>query len=192
MNANVAFQAADERTDQAPAAAPAVTVPLSAGARRQRGLPARRRPRRAPRRQRPRLHGPRSRDRRRTRRRRRRHSQSARRPQRRATPREGKNHEPERQRPGRAGPRLTKEYRRDDFVVTALDKVDPRHPRQGVFLFDGSLGLGKSTLLHLIAGIDKPTSGEILVLGEDIASLAEKKMASWRSEKSAMSSRRST
>ncbi len=30
MNANVAFQAADERTDQAPAAAPAVTVPLSA------------------------------------------------------------------------------------------------------------------------------------------------------------------
>ena len=78
---------------------------------------------------------------------------------------------------------LTKEYRRDDFVVTALDKVDLDIPDKAFFCLMGPSGSGKSTLLHLIAGIDKPTSGEIRVLGEDIASLAEKTMASWRSEK---------
>lgn len=78
---------------------------------------------------------------------------------------------------------LTKEYRRADFAVTALDAVDLEISSGEFFCLMGPSGSGKSTLLHLIAGIDKPTSGEIRVLGDDVASLGERAMASWRSEK---------
>lgn len=77
---------------------------------------------------------------------------------------------------------LTKEYRREDFVVKALDKVDLDIQQGEFFCLMGPSGSGKSTLLHLVAGIDRPTGGAIHVLGEDIASLGEKDMANWRSE----------
>ncbi len=77
---------------------------------------------------------------------------------------------------------LTKEYRRDDFVVTALNEVDLAIAAGEFFCLMGPSGSGKSTLLHLVAGIDKPTAGEIEVLEEDIAGLNEAELAAWRSE----------
>ncbi len=44
----------------------------------------------------------------------------------------------------------------------------------------GKSGSGKSTLLNMITGIDHPTSGQILVGGEDIYKLSESKRALWR------------
>src|SRR4030095_14960539 len=44
----------------------------------------------------------------------------------------------------------------------------------------GPSGSGKWTLLNLIAGIDKPTGGEIRVGGVDIAQLSESELAHWR------------
>jgi len=44
----------------------------------------------------------------------------------------------------------------------------------------GPSGSGKTTLLNLIAGIDRPSSGELRVLGEDVASLDEDRLAAWR------------
>jgi putative ABC transport system ATP-binding protein len=44
----------------------------------------------------------------------------------------------------------------------------------------GPSGSGKSTLLNLIAGIDQPSSGQILVGGIDIAQLSETELAGWR------------
>ncbi len=77
---------------------------------------------------------------------------------------------------------LTKEYRRDDFVVTALNEVDLSIAAGEFFCLMGPSGSGKSTLLHLVAGIDKPTSGDIEVLDRDITRLNEKELAAWRSE----------
>ncbi|MBE9609769.1 ABC transporter ATP-binding protein [Chitinilyticum piscinae] len=44
----------------------------------------------------------------------------------------------------------------------------------------GPSGSGKSTLLNLIAGIDQPSSGAIVVGGTDIATLGERALADWR------------
>ncbi|HEX9147675.1 MAG TPA: ABC transporter ATP-binding protein [Thermoanaerobaculia bacterium] len=64
--------------------------------------------------------------------------------------------------------------------VVALDgvalKVSP-----GEFLgIVGPSGGGKSTLLHLVAGIDRPTSGSIVVGGRDLASLSESQLTLYR------------
>jgi len=46
----------------------------------------------------------------------------------------------------------------------------------------GASGLGKSTLLHLIGGLDQATSGEIIVAGQHLEHLNESQLTQWRSE----------
>jgi putative ABC transport system ATP-binding protein len=56
--------------------------------------------------------------------------------------------------------------------------------RRGEFLaVMGPSGCGKSTLLNLIGGLDRPTSGSILVDGEDIARLDAERLARYRRER---------
>jgi len=75
---------------------------------------------------------------------------------------------------------LSKIFQRDSFAVAALENVDLL-VEEGEFLcLMGPSGSGKTTLLNLIAGIDRPTSGALRVLGEDIASLSEDRLAAWR------------
>ncbi|MCK4315345.1 MAG: ATP-binding cassette domain-containing protein, partial [Anaerolineae bacterium] len=44
----------------------------------------------------------------------------------------------------------------------------------------GPSGSGKSTLLNMITGIDRPTSGEVLVGDETVHALSENQLARWR------------
>ncbi|MDM8520810.1 ABC transporter ATP-binding protein [Anaerolineales bacterium HSG6] len=44
----------------------------------------------------------------------------------------------------------------------------------------GPSGNGKSTLLNMMTGIDRPTSGDVIVTGEDLNKLSENKLALWR------------
>jgi putative ABC transport system ATP-binding protein len=75
---------------------------------------------------------------------------------------------------------LSKIFRRDSLAVPALENVD-LEVEEGEFLcLMGPSGSGKTTLLNLIAGIDRPTSGELRVLGEDVASMSEDRLAVWR------------
>src|SRR5438046_1748584 len=44
----------------------------------------------------------------------------------------------------------------------------------------GPSGSGKTTLLNLIAGLDQPTEGDVFVRGEQVSSMTEGQLASWR------------
>jgi putrescine transport system ATP-binding protein len=64
--------------------------------------------------------------------------------------------------------RLTKRF--DE--VLAVDEVSLSIEQGEIFALLGSSGCGKSTLLRMLAGFDKPTSGRILLGGQDVATLA--------------------
>jgi len=46
----------------------------------------------------------------------------------------------------------------------------------------GPSGNGKSTLLNMITGIDRPTDGEVVVTGREVHNMSENQLASWRGE----------
>lgn len=46
----------------------------------------------------------------------------------------------------------------------------------------GPSGNGKSTLLNMITGIDRPTGGEVIVTGREIHRMSENKLAAWRGQ----------
>ena len=64
--------------------------------------------------------------------------------------------------------------------VVALDGVDLEVPAGEFLAVVGPSGGGKSTLLHLLGGIDRPTSGEVSVGGRDIGSLSEEDLTLYR------------
>ncbi len=76
--------------------------------------------------------------------------------------------------------RVTKSYVVEERTVHALQSVD-LDVRRGEFLvIVGRSGCGKSTLLNLMGGIDKPSSGEVLVAGQDIAQMNEAQLTQYR------------
>ncbi len=75
---------------------------------------------------------------------------------------------------------VTKKYRKGGETITPLDSVSLKI-EQGEFIsLMGASGTGKSTLLNLIAGIDKPDTGSIVIDGTDIARLSGTGLANWR------------
>jgi putative ABC transport system ATP-binding protein len=64
--------------------------------------------------------------------------------------------------------------------VIALDGVDLEIASGEFLAVVGPSGGGKSTLLHLLGGIDRPTSGEVWVGGRDIGSLSEEDLTLYR------------
>jgi putative ABC transport system ATP-binding protein len=65
-------------------------------------------------------------------------------------------------------------------TLTILHPLDLAVPARQVVAITGPSGSGKSTLLGLIAGLDAPTSGRIIVDGTDITSLDEDALARLR------------
>ncbi len=77
---------------------------------------------------------------------------------------------------------LTREYRKGEEVIRPLDGLDLEIPRGDFLALMGPSGSGKTTLLNLIAGIDSPTKGALVIDGQDIGKLSRNKLAAWRSE----------
>ncbi len=78
---------------------------------------------------------------------------------------------------------VTKIVRSGTEDLTILDDVSMEIPDGQFVAVTGASGSGKSTLLGLIAGLDAPTSGEILIDGESITKMNEDGLATLRSEK---------
>jgi putative ABC transport system ATP-binding protein len=68
-------------------------------------------------------------------------------------------------------------YRLEGEEVHALRGVDLDVVRGEYLSIMGPSGSGKSTLFNMIGGLDRPTEGEILLDGQDIATLTERKLA---------------
>lgn len=77
---------------------------------------------------------------------------------------------------------LTREYRKGENIIRPLDGLDLDVPAGDFLALMGPSGSGKTTLLNLIAGIDSPTDGTLVIDGTDLKSLGRNKLAAWRSE----------
>jgi len=75
---------------------------------------------------------------------------------------------------------VNKSYWRDSIEIPVLNNIS-LNINEGEFLaLMGPSGSGKTTLLNLISGIDKPSSGKMIINGTDIAGLGESALAKWR------------
>lgn len=75
---------------------------------------------------------------------------------------------------------LEKKYQRGSETINVLDGLNLDIDQGEFVAFMGPSGSGKTTLLNLIGGLDAPTSGEVIVGGQDISRLSGRKLASWR------------
>jgi len=75
---------------------------------------------------------------------------------------------------------LSKTYERGGQPIPVLMDINLTVARAEFVSLMGPSGSGKSTLLNLIAGIDQPSTGRILINGVDIATLNESSLADWR------------
>ena len=78
---------------------------------------------------------------------------------------------------------VRKVYGSKENLVTALDGIDLSVEKGEFVAIVGASGSGKSTLLHVLGSVDKPTSGKVLVDGEDISKLNPTKSAIFRRRK---------
>ena len=78
---------------------------------------------------------------------------------------------------------VTREYGEGDAAVHALRGVDVDLARGHLTAIMGPSGSGKSTLMHILAGLDEPTSGTVVVDGIEITSLKERELTQLRRDK---------
>ena len=75
---------------------------------------------------------------------------------------------------------LTKKYGEGESEVIALDHVSFSVERGEFVAIIGASGSGKSTLMNMIGGIDYPTSGSIIIDGNEIQAMSEDELAIFR------------
>ena len=78
---------------------------------------------------------------------------------------------------------LTKRYGSGDARVDALRGVSVDFPRGQFSAVMGPSGSGKSTLMNILAGLDNPTSGSVMIDGTEITTLKDRQLTMLRREK---------
>ena len=78
---------------------------------------------------------------------------------------------------------LKKYYGSGERIVRALDGVNLTVAQGEFIAIVGASGCGKTTLLNMMGGLDRPASGEVIVDGVNLASLKEAQLAVFRRKK---------
>ena len=75
---------------------------------------------------------------------------------------------------------VKKTYKVGDVEINASDGVDFEVNKGEFVVIVGPSGAGKTTILNLLGGMDKATSGQILVDGQDVAKYSERQLTQYR------------
>lgn len=78
---------------------------------------------------------------------------------------------------------IHREFRVTGAVLPVLKGVNLSLKRREMVSITGASGVGKSTLLHILGGLDRPTRGEVEVAGVSLNERSEKSLARFRNEK---------
>lgn len=79
--------------------------------------------------------------------------------------------------------KVTKEYQIGEVLIKALDGVDFSISEGEFVVILGASGAGKSTILNILGGMDKATSGQVFVGDQEITTYNEKKLTEYRGQK---------
>ena len=77
---------------------------------------------------------------------------------------------------------ISKVYQKGSNKVTVHQDFTMKIKAGEFIALMGPSGLGKSTLLHLMGGLDRPSAGEVVVAGTNIEKLNESKLTQWRAD----------
>ncbi|EFV11737.1 methionine ABC transporter ATP-binding protein [Segniliparus rugosus] len=77
---------------------------------------------------------------------------------------------------------VSKTYRAGSRLVTAVDQVSIDIPAGEIFAMIGYSGAGKSTLIRMINGLERPSSGRVLVHGTEVSALSERGLRAVRAD----------
>ena len=75
---------------------------------------------------------------------------------------------------------VTKLHRKGQETIHALDGIDLDVAEKGMVAIVGASGSGKSSLLHVIGAMDRPSSGQLCVAGQDLTTLPEVALTRFR------------
>jgi putative ABC transport system ATP-binding protein len=78
---------------------------------------------------------------------------------------------------------LTKTFGKKDQAFTALKNISLKIPDGASVAIVGKSGSGKSTLMHVMSGLDRPTSGTVTINGKDISKFKNKVLDKFRAER---------
>lgn len=75
---------------------------------------------------------------------------------------------------------VTKTYRQGDNPVVALDHITLNISRNEFLAITGKSGCGKSTLINMIGGLDSPDQGQVMIDGEDLSGMDDRRLTLFR------------
>jgi putative ABC transport system ATP-binding protein len=75
---------------------------------------------------------------------------------------------------------VSKAYHKGEADIHPLDDLSLTIDRGDFVALMGPSGSGKTTLLNLLGGLDTPTSGQVIVCGQDLTRLSSRELARWR------------